>query len=1474
MKRGINNRRVQHALPNRESDCRRTLTRLPIVLVCVLLTGAGTACLWAMENGVVTSATVDPARISSQSPSSAASGVARVNDRDADVDTEFWVEWGGGQPRAWFGTLHLDQGLIKAVRGYGLQADAPGSCFLENNVVTISPRVPRSFDSVLIRVVAPRSANLSVSFLANGSGTAAFETTIPLLELLKSTQHHALDDDDNKLIVRRSKSDSLRLQSVRTSMVFEPNETFEFSVLPNLVDSSEPKHPCRVQLQPARSAADLWVDERDAVRNSDGSISPAGPFQVPMPREEGVYDLIISMGQRPGPPIPQAQSDHWRKLQVVVVRSDRDDRIPEDGDGREGATTQFRVIQAFEPANFTQPLAASQAAPVLAQGDRVLAQGDRAGRPVSHGDVVSVQRLDQDLLQIGTDSWFSLPLRVMQPGHPHILEVDYPNDVPQTFGIAIYEPGSRRAVVDTGLTTSPEQYTAKPGMATYRFTFWPRTGAPVLVLSNRDAERAATTGGIRVVAGPESLRDLETHLPAGGRLFAAQLDTPHFPELFSAATKIDAASGRELRDWGTFLDGANRLIQVLKQRGYNGAVIPVVADGGSLYPSRVLEAAPCLDDGIFFATAQDPSQKDVLELLLRLFDREGLRLVPSVRFTGTLPILEAKRRLDAASSINLVDSDGRRWRPGPDSFGVGSHYNPLDPEVQAAMHGVVSELSQRCSAHASFAGVAIRLDPDSYATLPGPDWGADAATLEQFMAAHSGSRSNPPGEPQMRQAWLAWRAERLAEMYVEMSRNLRVEAPGSRLFLLGASLLDTPLVNESAEVKRAPNGLTAADALLNFGINVELLREPGIVFPEPRQLKPFSPAHVDLDRAWDHEYAKTFGQRADLVTGSLLEYPRQAFAATTYADLLPIKDIAQSTRTRLTETGALGPRGIAHGLATLDSQVILDGAWQAPRGGPAWRDIVTVYRHLPDVQFTEVSPPVGSRTQPVVIRRAVHEGKTFFYVVNDSPRPVGTKIGFDGQAALELKSLAATGLPPLERTEQGATLTLALRPYQVVGMEASLPDARIVRWETEVEQQVLATLQENLLRLKRSTAEKREYPRLTNSGFDLPAGQDMVPGWVFGKGAGMQVEVDTHLPRQGPQALHLRSETPVNWSSGPIVWLRSEWFEPAASGRHVFAGWLKTRDFEVQPHVRLLVEGRRSNNQLVRRERVLGSARDESSSTPLGADWNYYELFVEGLPSDVKEVRVGIDLRGTGDVWVDHVGVFDLCLSEQEKAGLDRDIGIAFSMLKEGRIDECEQLLKSHYAQYLFANISATDAIPATDTISVTDIISATDTTPATDPASVTEPASARIGDDAQEPPRELPEQLPAFSVKTRPDVGADPTKAGLRVAEQPRSMASASDRTLRSPQPLAARISEDRWFGVADIPHARPADGRAPHARAETADSTAPSSAPSTAPNSAPNSSPNSAPNTLPGTEPQSWLDKLKSFRIKLPEIRKRPTR
>ncbi len=51
----------------------------------------------------------------------------------------------------------------------------------------------------------------------------------------------------------------------------------------------------------------------------------------------------------------------------------------------------------------------------------------------------------------GEIHWQAYPLSITHPGMPHILEVEYPSDLPQMLGISVVEPNAAGAVLPIGL---------------------------------------------------------------------------------------------------------------------------------------------------------------------------------------------------------------------------------------------------------------------------------------------------------------------------------------------------------------------------------------------------------------------------------------------------------------------------------------------------------------------------------------------------------------------------------------------------------------------------------------------------------------------------------------------------------------------------------------------------------------------------------------------------------------------------------------------------------------------------------------------------------------------------------------------------------------------------------------------------------------------------------------------------------------
>ena len=490
---------------------------------------------------------------------------------------------------------------------------------------------------------------------------------------------------------------------------------------------------------------------------------------------------------------------------------------------------------------------------------------------------------------------------------------------------------------------------------------------------------------------------------------------------------LDAWSGRSLDDWGTFFDGGTRLVEYLRHVGYNGLMLSVLADGSTIYPSALLEPTPRYDTGTFFTTGQDPVRKDVLEMLFRLFDREGLQLIPMLEFASPLPQLEALRRSGGPDSAALewIDSQGRTLRQtSPARRGLAPYYNVLHPQVQEAMLEVVREVAARYAhRHPSFGGLAIRLSAEGYAQLPGPEWGMDDATMARLQRD---VQVEVPGAGPDRFAqrarfltveqprlWLQWRAAELGRFYRRVQAELDAIQPGSRLYLAGADLLageDLQLTLRPA----LPRKMTMTEALLQVGIDLEEYqagRQPSgdrIVLLCPERIAStgrLNEQAVDLEIRGmvDQRHYRPDGRPAlgfqDLPTpGSLFFHQPQETRIASFD-----QQCAKSTRSPFKATYAWlvaqpapadrqNRRRFVHSLATLDSQAMFDGGWLLPLGQEdAIRDLVAAYAVCRRCDFTTPETAAArrlpSRSRSATARTPERRTSTWSTTRRFPPRP-------------------------------------------------------------------------------------------------------------------------------------------------------------------------------------------------------------------------------------------------------------------------------------------------------------------------------------------------------------------------------------------------------------------------------------------------------------------------------------------------------
>ncbi|MBL8826540.1 MAG: family 10 glycosylhydrolase [Planctomycetaceae bacterium] len=1251
------------------------------------------------------------------------------------------VEWGGSAERIWQGSINLSQGRLFNVAPLGLEADESATFWNDTQRITVQGRSGRTYDGLDVSIEAPREAMLRIELAGLDDNKPPSPIDVPLTSVIDESHNGSLDPLGTRLLVRRAPGDKLRVQFYRDHLIFTPGEVWHVAVEPALSGMTAGS---KLRLQSRLVGSDnaqVWSDDREWTAPAEGAAQTPLTLAVTMPQQEGVYDLVLQASRRTiTDRIGLRNATEERRVQLIVVAPQKPVLRSEP------QPPTFDVLAEIDPAQaawwdrFAAWPASLPRLPNMRRGPLGNGQLNTFEHPLGKLARLSAVARDADL------PWEAYPLPITRLGQPHIVEVEYPTDVAQTLGFSIVEPNAAGAVIpiglDSGLYLPPEASEQTPTIERHRLIFWPRTNSPLLLVTNRRPGQSAVYGKIRLLGQKQSAWPTLQRLPeppaplprspiAGnvqsGRQWLVYYDRPLFAENFGAPQAVDvnsAHTGRTLHDWHTFETGSRRLTEYLNHVGYSGAIVSVLADGASLYPSRIIEPTSRHDDGAFFSMGQDPLRKDVVELLMRHCDREGLRLIPAVQFAAPLKLLEQRIRAGGpqAQGIELVGVDGQPWRATHAARqGLGPYYNPLHPQVQEAMLAVIAELVDRYSPHGSFGGVAIQMTADGYAQFPGIEWGLDALTLARFeqesgisLAAHRSQTDRAAAVlAEHRPRWLAWRSQQLALWYQRASEYVATRKPGAKLHLLPGDLLNR--VELDRELRPALPRTTTIDQLwAAVGVDPAILRAlPHVTLMRPERESPVNSvtgSAIDLEfnaaTEWDQQFVDV-DEPAWLFFHPPLESRLPSFDQKS-----PFKKTNLRLVTEASPAGARNRQRFAHALAKHDTTLLADGGWLVPLGQEdELRDLVASYRSLPATRFETLAPA----TPPVTIRTFADEQRSYLYLVNDSPWKATVTLSVEAPEGCRLDPLGAPRrFPPLQGDGERRWWTIDLAPYDVVTGVFSSPLARVTNPTIRLPNQASEWLDARIAELwaRAATLSNPTLPQLvTNTDFELsPVGTLTPSDWEIDPRAGSQVKLDDQQRHGGRYSAHITAGT-----FGAE--LRSRPFAVPATGRLSLSVWLRVSDAE-QPNVIRVGVQSESQGRTWSRAATLGKI---AGAQPLNAAWTQYLLEVPELPSDsLANLRVVVELIGTGEAWVDDIELLDLDFKEPERLELSKIITTIEYQRKAGDLAECLRSLEGYWPRYLRAHV------PEGDQALARTLIKSVSTTPPQPAAANTPPAAPR----------------------------------------------------------------------------------------------------------------------------------------------------
>ena len=1230
------------------------------------------------------------------------------------------IIWGGGQADVWQGNLVLEDGTFENVRVLGLEPDAGAGIEVSSNEVQIRTSRKSNYSGFDIDIVGDRNQKLMLdlqSVTPDGRLSGLQSQQIDLGSLLNSFDSNInsiqipLDDTGNRIDINRAPGDRIPISTTRSHLVFDPGESFELSIEPfrGIPDAGD---NAKLQLEILESgqerSASLFTEQYALLWDGNLYTKPDA-IRLNLPDREGVFNIRLtfrdeSMTGRFG----LNRQSLTRDIQVVVVQRQKarpDDRIA----SAEQVTLWSEVFNSEDVRN--QWIDRIPGVPKFR-----LASSREDSQSLRNGGVAPQIIEGKTWNSFAAGGWQAVPLEVTELNKPHIVEIEYLDDGPMAMGISVLQPTINGQIdpfgVDSGISipSRPGATDSETGtIRRHRIFFWPNHKTPYLLFANRHANRVARIGAIRILAGPDRLaapvESEEQGDIATQRKYMAFYEKPLFVENFSGTMVSDPQSGESWHDWNSFLTGANRWTQYLKANGYNSAMLIVAGDGSSYYPSQLLQPNSRFDSGVMSPQGSDPIRKDVVELLLRVFEREGLQLVPVFHFNSPLRELETQRLTGSpeAEGILLLDAQGNSRLPDLESqSNPVSIYNPLDPRVQQAHLDVVQEFLERYRGRDSFkrlGGVGFLYSKDALQVIPGQAWGVDRTTLRRFLQ-DTGTNIESDSDwlaqlldGQGRVNWLAWRQSQTANWLDELQRS---GPPAERIYLLGSDMFETQdAFSALAPSLRRSSDMNEAMSRIGFP-HKRVAKDANMVFLQPSELAPeqsLSDNRLNIQLNQTADGSRVFNEFAN--SGKLFSH-RYSWAE--FEQLRQKKLFGQPQQQPLMRLQPLSPAGIwnrerlARSIADSDSQTLVEGGWLTGFGQEEHvAGLVEIFTRLPDVRFTDVNATDSSQPKTgVVVRQASVGDRNWFYVVNPTPWKLAARIQLSSHDTL----IQSIGMEiAFDGTSEMPTMTVELEPFS---LQAAYLDGKVnvVDYQVDLPDEATNELQNrlnNLLTRVSRAAQVEPIDVLSNPGFEDVTQSGDGPrrfGWSFDNRATDVITLKQDGVSEGSRALTMVSR-------GTPTWIRSNEFAAPVTGRLSISVMVRTDDPTVQPPLRISVQGD-DHTQVYYRYGVVGG-----ETRQINNEWQEFAVHFDDLPlQDSGALQVGFDLMGIGQVDIDQVRVFDRWLDAQDSRSLTQLLALAgFQLTNKQNIDRCRRILNGYWPQFLeeFFPDEQPDALTAED---------------------------------------------------------------------------------------------------------------------------------------------------------------------------------
>ena len=816
-----------------------------------------------------------------------------------------------------------------------------------------------------------------------------------------------------------------------------------------------------------------------------------------------------------------------------------------------------------------------------------------------------------------------------------------------------------------GLVITGSQLSGESGSwRTATVDFWPRSLNTRILISNPSTTQTAKFESIEIQVdeGEPAERSRSAALPPATRLAAMRLELSDFLQQFGDR---GTPTLENPLDYQAVWVAGTRLIEMLNREGYGGVLLTVASDGASCYPTTLATTDASWNAN--WDSAGEPV--DALELLLRLFDRASLTLVPCIRPSSPLTALE--QAIDSASaagsSIAAPSPLGGKlgnWNfdgPPITSFGI---YNPKNSSVAEQAGALLGELRRRCAAHRCVSTIGVIVDERTYLRLS-PVALTDPQTLDDF---HASLGPGAPSRATLAQwiqqdgaaAYENWRMDQAEAIFRQILQQLGDQP----LVVLS---LDSALPSNLVELGRHPRILTAR-------LHRRSLIEPLGLRIRDEACNASIPISAGPSKtAWSHdvgifhqpvtELRRTSGSSPADSAGA----PGDGIDARPTASFTPLLDPLESSL------------AFAQLLNRSDRTMLAIGGGAINQAGSETRRrSLRCFSQLPAVSMEDIASDPGL-ISAVRVRWARFGGDTYIYANNQTHWPISLDMSFSrGVAFVPLGQEPGVTSGAVSAARWNPTLA----PGELAAIRIAGEDLEVVNWQAALASQaqdlthIRNYVQEAVGALTQFVEPTRLDP-IQNNGFEQAAPEG-IPGWLTAQYPPGCVAIDSAVAFAGKQSVRLTGQAGQAGGS----WIVSQVIAPPDSCRLA---------------VSLRLRGQRANNArsappLVVRVALEGTVagtpirKTRSISVPRDGNWSEpaERLEIALLPSvPVESLRLTIDLMSDGVVWVDEVSFYDHFVTNGEKTQLDHLVYLAAGGASRGDWTGASRLLDSHWVHDL-----------------------------------------------------------------------------------------------------------------------------------------------------------------------------------------------